>query len=202
LHLPTVTRPIHTQTPGTKMTAMKLHASRSNSKILSNVYARQRVSPRSHSDAYQTEHQTESASPYRSNDDNTDGFFGDANPTFPDARTNTNAPSGSAWDRIRQSASPTSSPRGIGSKPASPFRAAGQPPQGQQNDSSGFSSGSRTRSSVSGQPDPNSSFSITEGGELPAKEQAQRDFDRLIEKERRISADRGDGGGERDGELF
>ncbi|TFB00293.1 hypothetical protein CCMA1212_007893 [Trichoderma ghanense] len=97
--------------------------------------------------------------------------FDDASPIAPSARSTSDSSSGSAWDRIRQQAQ--------FQPPSQQGRQTWEKPQ------SGGGWGSEADSSVPvGSRDSSYSFSRADEEKNLAKEQAQREFDRLLERER------------------
>lgn len=131
--------------------------------------------------------------PSHASDDTSSGtdFFDDASPTAQDHRdSGSQSSGGSAWGRIRQSASQsTSGPQG------SFRRAPDQQQQQYENQYDSTPSSSMGSSSYGSRTNSDFQYSEYERDKQTAKEQAQKEFDRMIDAERSGS----DGAGESSG---
>ena len=132
-----------------------------------------------------------------------DYFFDDASPTAgnepyaPSTTTTTHRSEGSVWDRIRKdqrrpsSPSPTPSSQDQEQASSSPYSQPSSPSSSQQ-DRGSF----RTSSDRSGGTSAESfSFSSSDEERVLAKQQAQREFDEMLERERREGETGGGAGG-------
>ncbi|KAL1971307.1 hypothetical protein VTN77DRAFT_259 [Rasamsonia byssochlamydoides] len=117
-------------------------------------------------------------------------FFDDASPTAPEyqreawsssASVDTSTPSENVWERIRQqnAVSSSRSSSTSTSNPSNPWTTINQ------NSSSSSSSSQQTQNRSS--PDSASAYASEEQQRQREREQAQREFDRLLEEERRVS---------------
>ncbi|KAK2754881.1 hypothetical protein FQN54_006774 [Arachnomyces sp. PD_36] len=119
--------------------------------------------------------------PYSSNNNTSSGtdFFDDASPTAQDSGSYGGSSSGSAWARIRQSAGRPGTNSGV-----SPRRPSGQQQEEYKTQYDSSPSSSTGSSFYGSRTDRDFQYSESDRDKQIAKEQAQKEFDRMVDAER------------------